>query len=212
MPLKLGMSLVDIKEYLEGDLKRSIRSDVGPVVRPEVEEGGYFAVPRLVLSYVDFLGALYGRYSGEKDRSGRRLIATPKKATKFIREIMKEVDELYDKSGDLLHEMYRHGTVHRYQPHALKRSDGRELNWLCYKGPRESWVNVPRALKVRHLQPVRRDANSDWLPVSITCLYGDLLLAVDVFWKKLESDANLVENWRSAADALCQPEETRLSW
>ncbi len=211
MPLEPGMSLQEIRDYLEDDLKASIRNDIGPVVQPR-PEGGYFAVPRSVLSYVDFLGALYGGYGGDTDRSGRRRIATSEKAIRFIKDVMGEVDELYQRNGVLLYEMFRHGTVHLYRPHELRRSDGRVLSWLAYKGPREHWVNVPRALKVRHLQPVRRNGNSDWLPVSITCLYDDLLLAVDVFWRKLQSDPHLVANWHSASVALCEPEPTNESW
>jgi len=210
--LKPGMSLNEIREYLQRNLKESIRNDIWPIVQAGVPEGGYFGVPRSVLSYVDFLGALYAGYSGEKDRSGRRKIATPDKAVRFIREILKEVDDLYARNGVLLYEMYRHGTVHRYEPHQLRRSDGRVLSWLPYKGSREDWVNVPHALKVRHLQPVSRGENSDWLPVSITCLYDDLVLALDVFWEKLQRDPKLVANWHSASAALCEPEDTKGSW
>lgn len=212
MPLKPGMSLDEIREYLTGDLKGSIRNDIWPIVQADVPEGGYFGVPRSILSYVDFLGALYAGYSGEKDPSGRRIIATSQKAKKFIRDILGVADALYRQNGALLYEMYRHGTVHRYEPHQLRRSDGRVLSWLPYKGSREDWVNVPHAMEVRHLEPVTRDANSDWLPVSITCLYDDLVLALDVFWGKLQRDPKLVANWHSASAALCEPEDTKKSW
>lgn len=212
MPLEPGMSLEEIRTYFEDDLKVSIKNDIWPIVQADMPQGGYFGVPRSVLSYVDFLGALYGGYSGEKDRSERRRIAIPEKAKKFMRDILKEVDDLYEQNGVLLYEMYRHGTVHLYRPHSLIRRDGRVLYWLAYKGPREHWVNVPRALKVRHLQPVTRDANRDWLPVSITCLYDDLVAALDVFWMKLRNDAQVMGNWHSASAALCQPEVTKESW
>lgn len=50
------MNLKQIKEYLSGDLTNSVVNDVKPCLNPTSSEGGYFAVPRLVLSYIDYLG------------------------------------------------------------------------------------------------------------------------------------------------------------
>jgi hypothetical protein len=212
-----------ITEYLRDDLKESIKNDIGPILQPEKEEGGYFGVARLVLCYIDFLGALYG---GCEDKTNKRKIATPGKALCFIREVLGSVDRHYKEhqykdhqgkdhdNADLLYEMYRHGTVHLYAPKVLKRKQGgRELQWLLYKGEREKWVIADRrAVKVRHMQPITKDAESDWLPVSINCLYDDLNAAIDEFCHRLQHQPELRRRWKSTAKALRDPEETPLSW
>ena len=209
MPLKPSMSIREIEEYLKDDLKVSLEHDVLPVLEGP---GGYFGVARAVLCYVDFLGALYRGYKGGKACSDRKQIATSKKATAFISEILGHVDHLYQTNGKLLYEMYRHGTVHLYAPKELKRKR-RILSWMPYKEGREAWLIVDnRARLIRHLKPLQRDGKSDWLPVSITCLYHDLRAAIDEFARRLSTDQQLFDNWQSAAAALCEPECTELGW
>jgi len=60
------MTQNEITSYLLNDLKVSVNNDVYPTIHPNNPEGGYFAVPRLVLSYVDYLGALYHGYTEEQ--------------------------------------------------------------------------------------------------------------------------------------------------
>lgn len=221
MPLKPNMTLHEAKEFLRGDLKESIKNDIYPILQPEKEEEGYFGVACLVLCYIDFLGALYGGWKAEmfpknkKFPEGRKKIATSEKALCFIRKVLGSVDPQYQAqdNADLLYEMYRHGTVHLYAPKVLKRN-GRELRWLLYKGHREARKIVDRrALKLRHMQPIESDAVSDWLPVSINCLYDDLRAAIDEFCALLDADKNgRLEKWRQTADALCDPELTSLTW
>ena len=208
MPLKPSMTLKEAKEFLQGDLKQSIENDIRPILQPEKEEGGYFGVTVLVLCYVEFLGALY---------DGKKGGNTTNKSVRFIKEVLGSVDSQYRLADNarLLHDMYRHGTVHLYAPKVLKsKRSRRELRWFLYKGHREARKIVDRrALKLRHMQPIESDAVSDWLPVSINCLYDDLRAAIDEFCALLDADKNgRLEKWRQTADALCDPELTSLTW
>lgn len=154
MPLKKDMNKDEICEYLEEDLKKSIFNDVKPIIQPHEKEGGYFGVSRLVLCYVDYLGALYIGYNGETDRSGRKKISTVNKAKSYIKHVLSKVDPLYESYGDLLYEMYRHGTVHLYQPKTFINKDTKEtLSWLTHKGSRiaEDEYNG----KLEHMNPKR---------------------------------------------------------
>lgn len=212
MPLNKNMTLPKIKEYLQGDLKQSIKNDIRPIIQPDREEGGYFGVARLVLSYIDFLGALYCGYERETDSKGPRKIAQSSKAIRFIKDVLCSVDSLYGRNADLLYNMYRHGTVHLYEPKKLK-CGRRKLRWLLYKGQREDWVFADGpVLKVRHMEATKVDGNSYWLPVSITCLYDDLLASIDHFCRRLEREAALRDKWRKTANALCAFEDTTDRW
>jgi hypothetical protein len=83
MPLKKNMDLTAIVNYLNDDLKKSVENDVYPCLNLGHDEGGYFGVPRLVLSYVDYLAALYNGYEG-KVKNGRRIFATGEYAKTFF--------------------------------------------------------------------------------------------------------------------------------
>lgn len=207
------MTLAGIGDYLKGDLTASIRNDIGPMIRPDRPEGGYFGVCRMVLCYVDYLGALYQGYQGKKDKkSGRLIIAESSKAKSFLKEVFCEIDPSYRERAELLYETYRHGTVHLYQPKVLE-DNGRRLEWLVYKGDRESWVYVgSRAIKVRHLQPLEFEPSTWLFPISIVCLYSDLIKAIDVYQRKLGEDPALVDRFVTTWNVLVDPELTKLNW
>lgn len=211
MPLEPAMGLGQIRSYLDGDLRKSIRDDIGPSI--QARQGGYFGVTRAVLCYVDYLGGLYGGWEGKvNSRTGAKEIATTKKAIAFIKDVLGDVDAAYRQNGALLYKMYRHGTVHLYAPRDLRRKDERVLSWLPYRGDRGQWLSVPRAHKVRHLNPIRGDDDSDWLPVSITCLYHDLLASLDVLFGKVQRDSELLTRWHCACAGLLDPDPTSLEW
>lgn len=216
MPLKQNMSLTDIIIYLQTDLKASVKNDVYPVLQLDKKDGGYFAVPRLVLCYVDFLGALYCGFSG----TNLRRIATSTKARRYLRNVMWMVDPGYRSEADALIEVYRHGTVHLYAPSPLKRtSDNRILEWLAYKGPRRQMLSAgtTSAKWIKHLECHQHDANTDVLPISINCMYEDLQQSIDEYCGLLQNEyqrgANtLLNNFVSAANQIAQPKPVTISW
>lgn len=221
LPLKPDMSLEEIENYLLSDLKQSVIDDIGPVVQMWRGPGGYFAVPRLVLSYVDFLGSLYHGYNGLRDSRGRRIIAKSSYAKTFLKEVFSKVDTLYRDCSDLLYEMYRHGTIHLYQPKEFFDSQNRRISWYTYKGPRQAMLELKinvggqqRTLRIRgrHLTPLHV-GNQHWiLPISINCLYEDLRDAIDKFVEMLRQNGSLVSKWNSTAQAILEPEEISMPW
>jgi len=207
------MTLRQIQDYLTSDLRVSVLNDVGPCVQPNQSSGGYFAVPRLVLGYVDYLGGLYHGYQGRLNR-GRRIFADSTYARVFLRDAFGQIDAHYRMYGNLLWEIYRNGTVHLYQPLTLQNA-GRVINWAVYKGPRSSQTRVQEAgvsTLVRHLEPSWIVMNHWVQPVSIICLYEDLLQAIDTYSNMISRDSSLENKFRQVANALQVPEPTRLSW
>jgi hypothetical protein len=217
----MAFTTADVAKLLV-TLRNSLREDVLPILHVCMgrEEGGYFIIPREVFAYTDFLGALYGGYGGEMDGRHRRL-ATTDKAVKFIEDIFAKADPLYGRYGRHVHEMFRHGTVHVFRPHALRRPDGSTLEWKIHKGPRREFQidYEGRQMRVNHLEPIVIDAPSrrHILPLSISALYEDLLSAIDVYESELNSgltrgDPTLLNNYGQTMDALRQPEGTSLTW
>jgi len=217
MALKNDMKLWQIKEFLEEEVKEQIFLEVAPILYIGQEVGGYFGVTRQILSYFEFLGALYKGYNGrDKYPNGAKKIATPKKSISFIEDILGTIDSMYRENGKYLYTMYRNGLVHLYQPRTIKLQNDRVLKWAAYKGARErATINFKTdsgdfsIQNVRHLG-ISVDPShkvSDFLTVSITCLYKDLLTAVDKYYELLEGGQSLVQLWCTTANAILTPEE-----
>lgn len=207
MALEKNMSLARMKSFLNEELKEQILLEVAPILHLGQEQGGYFGVTRHILCFVDFLGALYSGYRVENLKE-KEDVAMSKKAIKFIIEVMKEVDEYYELNGASFYEMYRHGLVHLYQPKIFfQKSKGKQLQWLVYKGPREKAIVKVGNLEVsdvRHVgivpDPYKHDV--EYLPVSINCLYYDLIQAIDIYIGMLENDKSLQGKFISAANVI----------
>lgn len=220
MALSKNMELWQIKSFLEDEVKEQIFLEIAPILYIGQCAGGYFGVTRLILCFIDFLGTLYSGYSGKKTKKGRMIVSEPWKIKKFITDILGEVDLKYRENGELLHDMYRHGLVHLYQPKTIKQKNGRILKWAIYKGQRESHPEgfdtqvgkfiIPNA---KHLDIVvdPLDNNSDFLTISITCLYKDLLTIIDRFYQIIENNKNgEIKKWRESANAILEPEKYSL--
>lgn len=202
------MTLEEISEYLLGDLTNSVINDVSPCLSLHSKDGGYFAVPRLVLGYIDYLGNLYGT-----------------KHKSFLKKIFGIIDPNYKKYGDILWEIYRNGLTHSYQPKTLENED-QKISWLTYKemGIR---LNLRRPihykrtseiiqdhyrLSVTHLLPQKMH-DYIWIqPISIVCLYGDLLAAIEKYEYLIAQYPKLAENFRNAANELLRPIKTKERW
>lgn len=177
MPLKMDMTTSEIDDYLRNDLKTSTVDDIEPCL---YGKGGYFGVPRLVLSYVDYLGALFHGYK-HQEKNKRKIFAKHSYAKRFLKYVFGLIDANYCSYGDLLWEIYRNGTIHLYEPLTLQNSD-QKITWVTYKGHREKeFLSSPYSVEVTHLVP-QYFRNRIWIqPISISCLYEDLKSAIDLF-------------------------------
>lgn len=190
------------------DLKTSIETDVYPVLQPNRPEGGYFGVTRTLLCYVDVLGLLLKGWNGKlKKNEDKDDFATPQKAKAYIKKILSEVDELYELNGDLLYDMYRHGTVHIYSPKKLvsRLYPKKTVEWLIYKGGREQWEYYEnKSFKFSHLQIIEWVKDRFILPISILVFYNDVMVSIDLFRKMIYEDKSrkLLKNFLGVADAL----------
>ncbi len=201
-------------------LRRDVKRNLGPIVaHAKRAQAGFLTVPREVFAHIDFLGALYCGYAGRAG-GGHRPIATSRKAVAFITEVLGGVDGAYRQHGRLAYEMFRHGTIHVYRPHLLRRRDGATIEFVSYKGPRS---NAPilyesRPLRVSHLHPHLFGRPARYiLPLSINVLYDDLLAAIDAFSTAVSSGAarrrtTLLRNLSSTMNALMEADPTKESW
>jgi hypothetical protein len=105
--------LVDILKSIDDDL-------ILPLRKHEKEErGGFFSISRQVFCYVDYLGALASNGKNTSDN-----------AIAYMEEYFTQANPKYSGKCDLMYSMWRHGTVHEYDPKAYKSvSKNFQLGW-----------------------------------------------------------------------------------
>lgn len=219
MPLKTRMTTDEIVGYLKGDLLKSIRNDVDPILRHGPKTGGFFAVTRLVLCYVDYLGALANGWPHgcNFERWRHRDTTTP--AIAFLANYFPENDSPYKKRPRLIYNIYRHGTVHLYAPKVVRRGKrGKRLGWLVYRGRRKARTKVGGTyINVTHLEPIKNPVpsrkNVDFLlPVSINALRDDLVQGIKNYSKAIWQGRNasdLRRKFRQVARMLLRSEPVK---
>ncbi len=207
------MSVNQIKKFLRKEVVRQFETDIKPILSLDKEEGGYFGATKQLMSFVDFLGAMYCGVTFVLDRGRRkRVLSRTEKAEKYIQKILKDAHPLYKENGKLMYKMYRHGLVHLYQPKELLQKNKRILSWAPYKGRRTDYIKLKSSLgtvdlKVPHLQIVPHpNETRDLLPISIACLYEDVLNSIEIFIKKIEKYKKYQLRWNRAVNFLLKPE------
>jgi len=218
---KPNMTQQEIVDYLNVDMKRNVEDYIKPALQIGLSTGGYFSVPKLVLSCVDYLGALYGGWNNEY-YGGKPQFTKTSKAVKYIQDIFGQVFADYKVRAELLWQMYRHGTIHLNEPKVLQNG-AKTIEWFIFKagsGERMIIGKVPTGIgqsvqmPVSHLVPMEITGlpNAWILPIGTTCLYEDLLRSLDVYAQMIQSNLNLENKFRNTVNEMVKPEATTLTW
>jgi len=107
--------LIGIIESIEADLMFPLRA------HEREDRGGFFSISRQVFCYVDYLGALAA--DGEN---------STKNAVAYMERYFTRANPNYSGKCSLMYSMWRHGTVHEYDPKVFVSADaeGRfRLSW-----------------------------------------------------------------------------------
>lgn len=145
-----------VLSHLEKDIKKSIEDDIVRVLdfHERTRIGGYHSIPRLVFCYIDYLGSLL--YGNSSTANGIR----------FIEEYF---PEQYKEVSALMFCMWRHGTIHEYDPKVL-RHNKTILGWL-------ENISSKQANKKDHLN-IFKNKNKLVLGINENRLVEDLLIAL----------------------------------
>jgi hypothetical protein len=223
--LRKSMSHEEIVAHLHHEVADTARFETGRLI--SVDAGlsdqppgwAFFGAVRAVLCDVDYVGALYCGFQG-KDRWR---LATSAKAVRYLREVFSSAtgNPCYRDYGELIYNIYRHGTVHLRAPKRLRNTSASSelLSWTLL-GPRSGegpGKTTPGRYTFQHLQAWRVEPNLTTIPVSVQALYEDFLASVEHFADLIRAEAgqsgvDLRDRWRSVADILSEPEDTNLTW
>jgi hypothetical protein len=209
MPRKPDMTQKEIIEYLR-ELRVSAKEDLKPFLCLRLKVERSFALIKLVLTYVDYLGALY--CADLEHRRSEGPFATGPNAVAFLEEIFGKIDPNYSKWSSLLWTMYRHGTVHLDEPLCLEYNEAK-ITWTIHTGDRKQIVpGYLEGREMEHLVPLRLNANEWILPISERCLYEDLIKAISLFIDAIRTSSERQERFVNTVNALCVPQRAKEPW
>ncbi len=181
------LELTKIKSILINDIQRSIKTDVKPLLKEENidgEIGGYFAVPLLALTLIEYLGRL--RYGCTKEGDGSKY------AQLWIKKYMARSNIRYKKIGGLIYDMFRHGTVHKREPKQYLFTKNSGMGWIIVKGERQ----------LEHLTL----PNGRTLLFSLDQMIIDLENAIEYFYSDLESSQIIRTKFSNSYKKLRKPQ------
>jgi len=163
---------LDVVDYVEKDFLAAINNDLIAVVKfHEGTNGGFHSVPREVFCYIDYISVL--RYG---------LPNSSTKAIRFIEKYLGSMNGRYKHFGKLLYEMWRHGTVHEFDPKALRHSSKKySIGWQTNN-------DSGKEERACHLECFKVKGKSDTflLNVNLFQLVDDLVQAIHVFAAELK--------------------------
>ena len=179
------------------DIKGAIERDLVPIL--SFPRGAPHTVIREWACYVDYLGSLL---TGPAPTQGR--------FTEYLVRVLSQVDRNYKERADIILHMFRHGTVHEFDPKVLVNKAGGRLGWGVYKTPdRQGMLPLEdgREVEVSHLN-VTKHLNLDGqltLWVSTHCLVDDLIKSIQLFASGIGDPQERINNWNRIAKKLSEP-------
>lgn len=180
-----------IENFINNHIVKSIKNDIRPLLKTKNEDGeigGYFAVPVLVFTLVEYLGVLYAGKDSKKSGS--------EKAVTFIRKYFGQINLRYEEIGGLLYDMFRHGSVHEREPKHYIYPDNNAFGWELAKDEKE----------LKHLTIDK----GFHLVLSIDDLYDDLLKSVQLFSYDLKRSIGLRAKFIGAYNQMKKPKKVTL--
>ena len=209
------MSQDDIAAHLRDEVCRTARKETGRLVTPQ--DPALFGAVRGVMCDLDYVAALYFGWTGKR----RDQISSKRKSVRFLREVMPAAtgEAGYRQFARHLYDLYRCGVVHLRAPKLLQSPSAstKALTWaLMYPRRGEAEINGT-VLEVEHLKLLRPTARLAYLPLSIQALLDDFLTTCEHLAHEFEMErdagkSELRNRWRSSANALVDPEPTKLRW
>jgi hypothetical protein len=166
----------DVVHYLENGFLAAINNDLIAVLKfHEGGIGGFHSVPREVFCYIDYISAI--RY-GENSSAN---------AIRFIEKYLGSANVRYKHYGKLLFEMWRHGTVHEFDPKRLKHSNKKySVGWQTNN-------DSGKEERACHLECFKVYGKIDifLLNVNLFQLVDDFVQAVHVFISELKKSTKI---------------------
>ena len=172
IPGSILAHLIGIVDSIEADLMLPLRA------HEREDRGGFFSISRQVFSYIDYLGALAA--------SGKNSTAN---AVAYMEKYFSLVNPAYSGRCTIMYAMWRHGTVHEYDPKVfVSHAHGFRLCW----GANNTSVTLNRKWHLKCLCRASQPGSYHWF-INLFELVDDLRKSVTYFVAELEADQTYLQ-------------------
>ncbi len=174
------MNSREARSYIKNHTLRSVVNDIWPLYR---SKNAFFAMPREVYAYIDFLAKL-------NEGRDRKIVGM----VNFIKAYFGPINPLYESFPYILTVMLRHGTFHHVSPKILNIGGldvvavigrGKSADTFKFKGvtfnhlePRDELLSDIRFWAKELNQFTTGRVRAIWIPISVKALYRDLKKAI----------------------------------
>jgi hypothetical protein len=173
--------LINIVDSIEADLMLPLRA------HERDDRGGFFSISRQVFSYIDYLGALASNGKNSTDN-----------AVAYMEKYFSHVNPAYTGRCNLMYAMWRHGTVHEYDPKVfMSQAHGFRLRW----GANNTSVALNRKWHLKCLCRASQPNSYHWF-INLFELVDDLRKSVTYFIADLEADHTYLQKAKQNLNKL----------
>lgn len=164
--------LSQILDSIEADLMLPLRA------HEREDRGGFFSISRQVFSYIDYLGALAA--NGKNSTNN---------AVAFMEKYFSLANPTYAGRCKLMFSMWRHGTVHEYDPQVfVSHAHSFRLRW----GANNTSLPLNRKWHLKCLCRASEPGSYHWF-INLFELVEDLRKSVTYFVADLEGDQSYLQ-------------------
>ena len=173
--------LSGILDSIEDDMMLPLRA------HEREDRGGFFSISRQVFSYIDYLGALAFNGTGGTNN-----------AVSYMEKYFSRANPAYAGKCKLMYSMWRHGTVHEYDPQVfVSQMHGFRLRW----GANNTSLDKNRIWHLKCLCRASQPGSYNWF-INLFELVEDLRKSVEYLVKDLEADQTYLRRAMKNLDKL----------
>ena len=193
-------------------IRADIQNDIIPCMDINNTTGGYYSVPIIIFSFIEYLGVLW-KNPVERDRKTKKVLNYysqshfPDAAIPYIRKYLGIIRPEYKKYGGLLYGLYRHSLVHHYKPTSIILKNKEIISWGILKNSNSNHLSFT---KEKYPEPKNKLLNCKILTVNIEVFYQDLMNSIDEFEKDVLKYSSVCKRILQADKKLnrSRPEES----
>lgn len=164
-----------------------VRADIDSAIIPCMDinniAGGYFSVPIIIFSFIEYLGVLW-KNPIEHDKKTKKALKYysrshfPDAAIPYMKKYLSNVRPEYKKYSGLLYSLYRHSLVHHFMPSSILLKNGEILSWGIAKGSVQNHLKI---VESKFLISSKKVKNCKGLTINLEIFYQDLVKSINKF-------------------------------
>jgi hypothetical protein len=162
-------------------IRADISNSVVPCLNKNNITGGYYSVPLIIFSFIEYLGVLWKNPVEHKKNKVIKYYSCshfPDEAIPYIRKYLASVRPEYKKYGGLLYGLYRHSLVHHFKPTSIILKNGKIISWGIMKSSREQHLSI---IESSFYDSKEKFIKCRELTINLEIFYQDLMKSIDDF-------------------------------